>query len=1034
LYPLFLKAMKRARRRVAKIMFQRKCFEISDSKDTISRARAEIESQAQADDVVLPTNFKLFNNGNEVTEFVWGQFLEGTLGDEIICRIPSTATPISPGDAETCAAQSMPAPPFVKNPESAMREQRMAFVKGQMGTRFREYTVKITIREPLINGEDDGGGASSFVTGKVTWTWPFCTDDVEAGCREPNLPAPKDASVQRVGPYLFVVCWLDAGTDPLFGELIEKRNGTHWSPMAVVCGMCASRGENPQMEFELLSEAQGSPLRNLHERMVKEQSVLWIPKYGNDNELHLLAVSVYSDERWCEEDNPIETPMFLGFTGKRNSPEPGKRWTGSPVLRECHRLWRDKTPLVLDLDETLGCCPIDCFGLEIPAHLLDEAKRTCGELQFNYKLGMSASQQVWLYHKLTNSGKFDRQDARWVHGQVSMWLKVQARVAALKRLLQNDLRADASGLMSACDKQYFRHEECGEKRALLLRRHLKQLLTKAMKKFDIYIVTAATHEHAKVFLDGIDSIFTDEKDEQACKPGTYFRLGRDESGQVLKHALGRADASERKKLATTSRTSHFSTIIVDDCNGSHGIGRANDTKTWPDDEESVYTVKAWNPLLPASDNDKELEELAGWDSDEGLLSRCQRNFFDKLCEVSRLMQQKWYCARTNRILLKLPRMDEEVRALLRDKKLRPHSPPGELEECLMLDTNLLINMSATDPDKDIAAANNYIQRDEDSFKLLKEITIQLMGQIKLVIPYIVVAELDKLKGERENQRPTARAKAAARANRYLQELKSKSNQMLEIEEDPVQKLNMGVDSAWTRGDKEAENEAKDLRQTYRNLKNNDERILHQAQQRVKCVIATNDNNMQLRAEGKGIDCLKICELSDYVFNHNGENAQTQPPSVWVARIKSRNIMAMEAKADACTALPSTQGGIKWYAEESTTRPGMQKFYFKWPNSQDHLCIVNGTIRQCAQYDRPTAPPPVPWYYKDSREDQHGPFAMMMSKQDLQQNTLLQSLVKRLAERQIGPCTLVRSELTNNAWVQLHKQLPTDGAGTSRGPM
>ena len=58
-------------------------------------------------------------------------------------------------------------------------------------------------------------------------------------------------------------------------------------------------------------------------------------------------------------------------------------------------------------------------------------------------------------------------------------------------------------------------------------------------------------------------------------------------------------------LKGTSKTSDFSSIIIDDCRSD----KVN--KTWPDDEANVLTVRAWNPLLPAHDEDDELMELAG---------------------------------------------------------------------------------------------------------------------------------------------------------------------------------------------------------------------------------------------------------------------------------------------------------------------------------------------------------------------------------------------------------------------------------------
>ena len=59
------------------------------------------------------------------------------------------------------------------------------------------------------------------------------------------------------------------------------------------------------------------------------------------------------------------------------------------------------------------------------------------------------------------------------------------------------------------------------------------------------------------------------------------------------------------ELKHTLRTSGFSSMIVDDCRSDIA------SKTWPDDEANVLTVRAWNPLLPAHDHDDELIELSG---------------------------------------------------------------------------------------------------------------------------------------------------------------------------------------------------------------------------------------------------------------------------------------------------------------------------------------------------------------------------------------------------------------------------------------
>ena len=195
-------ASKRTKRRVAQIIFLNFSIEISDRQATIEQVRATIEREAKDENVVLPEHYKLFTNGQEVTPFVWGQFQDGTLGDKIICRIPSSAASVATGDTVTYAPQSMPAPPFVKNAESAMREKRMAYVKNQMGIRFRECTVDITIPQPSGTGDVEREAASSRVLGNVAWTWPSSTDDVEAGRHKADLPAHSDASAMLRGPVL----------------------------------------------------------------------------------------------------------------------------------------------------------------------------------------------------------------------------------------------------------------------------------------------------------------------------------------------------------------------------------------------------------------------------------------------------------------------------------------------------------------------------------------------------------------------------------------------------------------------------------------------------------------------------------------------------------------------------------------------------------------------------------------------------------------------------------------------------------------
>ena len=102
-------------------------------------------------------------------------------------------------------------------------------------------------------------------------------------------------------------------------------------------------------------------LLRLHERMEREGAVLWVPGWSSspNRELHLVAVT-YSDDDFVHEGAGLVVHAFLGYVHDADS---GDTWTGSPVLRECERLWRGRLPLVLDLDETLGSIPNDSFSV-----------------------------------------------------------------------------------------------------------------------------------------------------------------------------------------------------------------------------------------------------------------------------------------------------------------------------------------------------------------------------------------------------------------------------------------------------------------------------------------------------------------------------------------------------------------------------------------------------------------------------------------------------------------------------------------------
>ena len=133
---------------------------------------------------------------------------------------------------------------------------------------------------------------------------------------------------------------------------------------------------------------------------------------GEKLELHLVAVNHReTDEKWFQDGQPTDFPIFLAYLAKHEQstgPNKGEQWTSSPVLSECWRLWQRKTPLVMDLDYTLGCLPEDHFKIDdddeklirladLPSILNNPKYVTTGRLSsggFNDEKYMTADQKA----------------------------------------------------------------------------------------------------------------------------------------------------------------------------------------------------------------------------------------------------------------------------------------------------------------------------------------------------------------------------------------------------------------------------------------------------------------------------------------------------------------------------------------------------------------------------------------------------------------------------------------------------------------
>ena len=85
-----------------------------------------------------------------------------------------------------------------------------------------------------------------------------------------------------------------------------------------------------------------------------------------------------------------------------------------------------------------------------------------------------------------------------------------------------------------------------------------------------------------------------------------------------------------------AETSALSTIIIDDCSDGQGDGYVGDKGTWAEsDEDNVWRITAWTPLLSDLDDDLQLKFLA-----DGSLKRCKDRFLEGLVDASRRMLKK----------------------------------------------------------------------------------------------------------------------------------------------------------------------------------------------------------------------------------------------------------------------------------------------------------------------------------------------------------------------------------------------------------
>ena len=248
----------------------------------------------------------------------------------------------------------------------------------------------------------------------------------------------------------------------------------------------------------------------LHKRMQGDGSIIWIPEYGTESEkkeVHLVAVSyIDKDEKWEAASEPFA--VFLAYVSPQNrgrSDNQSDPKTRSPVLCELRRLWENKPPLVLDIDETLGCSPRDSFAVSdaVAMILPGVALQQHGSIKY-----ARAADLVKILQELAE--KNDGAMGRHYTNKSNEALQIKTRAVALD--LVNSGSVDigtTAGLLDGENGE--RHHKICDGHAYFTRPHLNKLLQLARKEFTLYLVTASSRKHALDFCSTFDSVNPEEK-------------------------------------------------------------------------------------------------------------------------------------------------------------------------------------------------------------------------------------------------------------------------------------------------------------------------------------------------------------------------------------------------------------------------------------------------------------------------------------------------------------------------------------------
>ena len=384
---------------------------------------------------------------------------------------------------------------------------------------------------------------------------------------------------------------------------------------AVVAAAMYNQNKQPSFEFELKA-GESRDLETLHKQMCSQLSVASMQFSAEEKTLHLVAARALDEGA---ADGTVR--LFLGFVAPTSALE-----------EECERLWQHKIPLILDLDQTLGGVADEEFPFDDVEDEIRFSDRGAGK-----KMTVNKKLEQWKVKAASARGERHQDRAAM---NVQQWEEALFRVravqeAARRGMLSGDGAADRL-------RKFSHHRFSGPSPDLIfLRPHLLLFLQVVRKEFDCFVVTAASETHAMHFMRAIDSLDGEEGElgVEASKHGTFLGDGR-----------MFADV-QSKTLQSTTRTSAFSSLILDDCNKGEGVKEGQ--RTWPSDHSNVWCCEAFSPLVSAHDDDQELRDLCGGEDRRGLLIKVKREFFANLEKMQHKMQQtniSWYDADRHEIV------------------------------------------------------------------------------------------------------------------------------------------------------------------------------------------------------------------------------------------------------------------------------------------------------------------------------------------------------------------------------------------------